>query len=57
MLARAGAVWFVIMVLAILNGAFRDLVLAPRLGELGGRAVSCLTLASAILVVAWISLS
>ena len=46
MLARAGAVWFGIMLMAILNGAFRDVVLTPRLGDLGARAVSCLTLAS-----------
>jgi hypothetical protein len=57
MLARAGAVWFGIMLMAILNGAFRDVVLTPRLGDLGARAVSCLTLASVIVIVTWTSLT
>jgi len=56
MLARAGAVWFGILLVAIFNGAFRDVVLTPRLGDLGARAVSCLTLASLIVLVTWISL-
>jgi hypothetical protein len=56
MLARAGAVWFGIMLLAILNGAIRDLLFVPRLGEFIARAVSCITLASAILLVAWLTL-
>lgn len=56
MLARAGAVWFGIMLLAILNGAFRDVLLTPRVGDLGARAISCLTLAVVILFVTWISL-
>ena len=56
MLGRAGAVWFGIMLLAILNGAARDIVLVPRLGDLVARAVSCVTLAAVILLVAWTSL-
>jgi hypothetical protein len=56
MLGRAGAVWFAIMVLAILNGAARDILLVPRLGDLGARALSCLTLAGLIVFVTWISL-
>ena len=57
MFARAGLIWFGIMLAAILNGAFRDLLLAPRLGDLGARAISCLTLASAVLIVTWMSLA
>ena len=56
MFARAGLIWFGIMLTAILNGAFRDLLLVPRLGDLGARAISCLTLASAILIFTWMSL-
>jgi hypothetical protein len=56
MLARAGAVWFAIMLLAILNGALRDILFVPRLGEVVARAVSCITLASVILLVAWLTL-
>ena len=56
MLARASAVWFAIMLLAILNGAARDVLLVPRLGDVIARAVSCVTLACVILLVAWLSL-
>jgi hypothetical protein len=57
MFARAGLIWFGIMLAAILNGALRDLLLVPRLGDLGARAISCLTLASAIVIFTWMSLS
>jgi hypothetical protein len=56
MLGRAGAVWFGIMLLAILNGAARDVLLVPRLGDAVARAISCVTLATAILLVAWLTL-
>ena len=56
MLARAIGVWFTIMPVAILNGAVRDVVLVPRLGDPVARAVSCFTLAGAILAITWISL-
>ena len=56
MFARAGLIWFGIMLTAILNGALRDLLLVPRLGDLGARAISCLTLASAVLIFTWMSL-
>jgi hypothetical protein len=56
MLVRAGAVWFAIMLIAILNGAARDVLLVPRLGDLVARALSCLTLAALIVFVTWVSL-
>ena len=56
MLARAAAVWLAIMLLAILNGAARDILLLPRLGDLIARAASCVTLACVILLVARVSL-
>lgn len=56
MLARAGAVWFAIMVVAVLNGAARDILLVPRLGDPVARALSCLTLAALIVLVTWLSL-
>ncbi|MBA3948992.1 MAG: hypothetical protein H0X44_03500 [Acidobacteria bacterium] len=60
MAGRAIVVWAGIAVLAIANGAFRDAVLLPRLGETAARSISTLLLAAAILVVAamtigWIS--
>jgi hypothetical protein len=56
MLTRAGVVWLAIMIAAILNGAFRDVVLLPRFGDTLARALSCLTLAAIILFVTWLSL-
>ncbi len=56
MFARAGAVWFGIMLIAILNGALRDSCSCPA-SEISARArISCLTLAVAILLVTWMSL-
>jgi hypothetical protein len=56
MAGRASIVWFAIMVAAIFNGAARDLLMAPRLGDPIARAVSCITLAGAIVLVAWVSI-
>jgi hypothetical protein len=56
MFARAGAVWFAIMLIAILNGAARDVLLVPRLGDLVARALSGFTLATLIVVVTWLSI-
>jgi hypothetical protein len=56
MLVRAGAVWFAIMLIAILNGAARDVILVPRLGDPVARALSCVTLAALIVLVTWVSL-
>ena len=56
MVGRAVLVWFGIMVVAILNGAFRDVVLMPRMGDPIARAVSCVTLAAAIFAVTWLAL-
>jgi hypothetical protein len=57
MFARAGAVWFVILLAAIFNGFVRDVVLVPRFGDLIARAISCFTLAGMILLVTWLSLT
>lgn len=56
MFARAGVVWFGILIAAIVNGFVRDVVLVPRFGDLMARAVSCFTLAAVILLVTWVSL-
>jgi hypothetical protein len=56
MFARAGAVWFGILLAAMLNGFVRDVVLMPRFGDPIARAVSCFTLAAVILLVTWVSL-
>jgi hypothetical protein len=53
---RAAVVWFGIMLLAILNGAARDILFVSRMGDLGARALSCLTLSALIFGVTWVSL-
>ena len=57
MFVRAGSIWLAIMVAAILNGAVRDFLLVPRLGDPLARAVSCVTLACAIFAITWASIS
>lgn len=59
---RALAVWLLLLVLAVLNGGFRELVLAPRIGPTPAHVVSTLLLAGVILLVAgllgpWIGLA
>ncbi len=51
MLIRALAVWIVLLLLAILNGAVRESLIRPRTGELLGHALSTLILCAAIVVV------
>ncbi len=57
MLGRAAVVWMCIVPVAIVNGMLRDVVLAPYLGDPAARAISCVTLAAAVLVVAWMSIA
>jgi hypothetical protein len=52
MFLRSGIVWFGILCLAALNGALRDLVVAPRLGDTAARALSTVILCALILLVA-----
>jgi hypothetical protein len=49
---RASGVWLGILVLASANGAIRDLLLAPRLGDTIARAISTVALCAIIFVVA-----
>jgi len=55
MLLRALAVWVGILVLASLNGALRDLVLTPRLGDPVARAISTALLCGLVLLVTWLA--
>jgi hypothetical protein len=56
MFVRLGTVWFAIMLIAIVNGAARDVLLVPRLGDPVARALSCITLTTLIVIVTWLSL-
>jgi hypothetical protein len=51
-MARAFAVWIGMMLLAIANGAFRDLLIFRMTGPVAGRAVSSIILCALIMIVA-----
>jgi len=53
MTVRALLAWLLILVLAILNGAFRQGLLIPRLGERAGHIISTLLLSLLVLVASW----
>jgi hypothetical protein len=46
-------VWFLILVLASLNGAVRDLIASPMIGDTMARAISTVILCGLILLVTW----
>lgn len=56
MIGRTFVIWLVLLVLAILNGAFREAVINPRLGTTAGHVVSTLLLSAAIALLARLSL-
>lgn len=53
---KALAIWAGIVVLAVLNGLFREAVLVPKLGLVTGLVLSGVLLSTLILAFAWISL-
>jgi hypothetical protein len=57
MIMRALIIWCVLLGLAVLNGALREAVLIPRVGDVTGRALSTVTLSAAIVLLTWLSLS
>lgn len=56
MVIRTVLVWFALLVLAILNGGFREAVLLPRLGRGLAQAVSTMILSLLILALGWIAM-
>ena len=57
MLSRALAIWLLLLIVAVLNGATREGLITPRLGEQGGHIGSTAILCAAIILVAWFSVS
>ena len=53
---RSTVVWFLFLLLAIMNGALRNAVLTPRLGEFWGHITSTFLLCTAMLVVTWLTI-
>jgi len=56
-LVRAFVVWFAILFLAVVNGALREKILNPRLGEASGHIASTLILTILVVLVSWLSMS
>jgi hypothetical protein len=56
LLFRSVVIWLAILATAIANGAFREGVLIPRMGETMGRAASTLLLSLAVIVVTWLTI-
>jgi hypothetical protein len=56
MRTRALVVWFGLLVVAFANGALREMVVVPAVGDTAGHAISSITLSAAILLVAWFTI-
>ena len=56
MILRAAAIWLLVLVIAILNGAAREAWLIPRFGDTIGRALSTLSLSALIFLITWLSI-
>ena len=56
MIGRAILIWLIILVLANLNGAAREVWLIPRLGEPAGRVASTVALAGIVVLLTWLAI-
>jgi hypothetical protein len=56
MLVHAIAIWCVLLVVASVNGAFREAVLIPRTGDVLGRVISTLLLSVFVIILAWLTI-
>jgi hypothetical protein len=56
MIVRAVLIWCALLLIASINGLVREALLIPRIGEVGGRAISTLALSALIVVLTWISI-
>ena len=57
MFSRALAIWLLLLILALLNGAIREILLKPRFGEQAGHIVSTASLCAASILLAWFSIA
>jgi hypothetical protein len=57
MYSRALAIWLLLLILAVLNGAIREVLITPGFGEQGGHIASTAILCAAIILVVWFSIS
>jgi hypothetical protein len=57
MVIRTVLIWCALLVIASINGAAREALLIPRIGDVLGRAVSTLALSVFIIILTWISIA
>jgi hypothetical protein len=53
---RAIAVWLVLLVIAIANGAAREGLISPRVGQAAGHVISTILLCLLIIALTWLTL-
>jgi hypothetical protein len=53
---RATAIWFLVLVIAVLNGAAREAWLITRFGDPIGRALSTLSLCALTFLLTWLTI-
>ena len=56
LLGRALVIWVVLLGIASANGAFREALIIPRVGDLGGRAISTVSLCVLVLLLSWLTI-
>jgi hypothetical protein len=56
MAGRSLVVWFVMLVLASVNGAIREALLIPSMGDVAGRAVSTLMLSGLVFLLTYLTI-
>jgi hypothetical protein len=56
MLLRAVEIWFVLLIMAVLNGSAREAFITPRFGGCAGHVISTIMLSSGIVFIAWMSI-
>ena len=57
MLLKLVTIWFVLLVMAVLNGSVREALITPRFGAFAGHIISTVMLSAVILLVARMSIS
>jgi hypothetical protein len=54
LILKACGAWLIMLLVAFLNGALRELLLIPRLGDQSGHVISVLVLSSAIFAITYV---
>ena len=47
-------IWFIMVIVAIMNGAFRNAFINPPLGELAGHIISTIMLTCAVIIIVYL---